>query len=52
MRCIIEEKFKRLEKAWKHALEMAQEENQAAEESEKGKQDVSPGSGDSVHLLP
>jgi hypothetical protein len=43
MGCNIEEKFKRLEKARQHALEMEKETHQETEESQKGQQDLSIG---------
>lgn len=48
MRCLVEEKFKRLEETRKNAMEVEKEEDQETEESKKSQQDLISGS---FHLL-
>lgn len=48
MRCLVEEKLKRLEKTRKNAMEVEKEEDQETEESKKSQQDLILGS---FHLL-
>jgi hypothetical protein len=48
MRCLVEEKLKRLEKTRKNAMEVEKKEDQETEESKKSQQDLILGS---FHLL-